>query len=164
MRQLLITALLLIVFSVNSEAQRYPLKKLYAYKQKVVGGKNDVIEKQRQSKTLYHIYLELQPGSSITISGLWINKQQYQFDTAVAVTPVAISSSLKMPGKNATIQLVSATASRVIKVQQLQPSLQNIKQPVSLKDFEVLIKYSSKGKIYYAGSRKCTTLQPVLMK
>jgi hypothetical protein len=157
-------ATMLTMITVNSVAQRYPLKGVHTYKQRIAGGRNEATDKPRQSKTVYHIYLEQQPGYSVTLSTLWINGQQYQFDTAVAVTPVTIESSLKIPGKNSSIPLVAETPNRVLKVQPLRPSEQNVKQPSHLKGYEVLMKYTSNGKIYYAGRKECKSLQPVLMQ
>ncbi|MBS4063519.1 MAG: hypothetical protein KGZ74_03120 [Chitinophagaceae bacterium] len=144
-------------------AQRYPLKAIHAFKQRVVEGKNDAYKKQRSQRTLYHIYLEQQPNTFITITSVWINGQQYSFDTASVVTPVMIEETLRLPSKKETTKLVAATSNKVVRLVQLKPMSTGRKQPSRFQYYELLIAYTVGNKTYYAGS-KFKELQPKLMR
>lgn len=152
-----------LMLGVAVTAQRYPLKAIHAYKQRVLEGKNDALKKQRKTKTLFHIYIEQQPLQLITITSLWINGQQYSFDTASVVTPVTFEETLSFPSKKTTTELVAASNNKVFRLQQLKPLTDGRAQPSHLKQYEVVIKYVSGNKTYYAGS-KLKELQPKVMK
>jgi hypothetical protein len=152
-----------LLLGVAVTGQRYPVKAIHAFKQRVVEGKNDAYKKQRSQRTLYHIYVEQQPNQPIIITSLWINGQQYSFDTASVVTPVMIEETLRLPSKKETTQLVAATSNKVVRLVQLKPLSAGRKQPSRYKQYEVLIAYTAGNKTYYAGS-KFKELQPKLMR
>lgn len=161
MRERIYIVIIMMLFVQLAFAQRYPLKTFYAFEQRVLEGKNDVLKKDRPKKTIYHIYAELQPLQSITISALWINGQQYEFDTAAVETPVRLEESLKFPGKNTLPELIAATKNTVIKVHALRPFTKGKKQPAHLKQYDLVMAYKSGNKTFYVG-RKFTVIQPKL--
>lgn len=163
MRLHLMPVVICLMLVIQATAQSYPVKATYAYKQKVAPGKNDAFKKQRTQQTQHFIYLELQPDQFISVASLWINGQQYTFDTASVVTPVLIDESIQFPGKRNTVELVPATSNKVLNIHSLQPIEKGRKQPSYLKKYEVLIGYISGNKTYYVGS-KLQELQPKLMK
>ena len=149
-----------------------PVKKVYAYKQASIPGiipsndENDIKDKnakpiEYQPPYNYWFYLSMAKSESITVSGLWIAGKQYEIKSeTIKELPVRkmLFNGLE---HNDTIIMVPATTTKVILI---YPS--GLKTDVSnnvlkiVKSNELVIRYSCKGKTYYATVDKITELAP----
>ena len=153
----------LLILAADGWAQDHPIKAIYAYKQRIVEGKNDAYKKQTVNRTRYHLYIEQRLNQPLAITTLWVNGQQYTFDTVSVKTPILFENIPVLRSNKNNVELVAATSNRVIQLILLQVIKNGKKQPLHLKHHEVLIACNTGTKLYYAGS-KLKELQPKLMK
>jgi hypothetical protein len=162
MKMMPVLFLCLIALVQKVTAQTYPVKKLYAYSQRITGGKSQMIGEPRRSSTIHHLYLEVYTGKQVTVTGLWITGKEFLFETTEAVSPVMMERSLQFRSKKDSVQLVPFTTNHLWQIKKLQPSTQLQKLPRHLNNYEVVIAYRYNNKTFYVGSKQSTVLQPVL--
>lgn len=135
------------------------MKALYAYKQELKSGVNDGNMKKRPVRFKYRIFLEKKNHEDVVARRMWINGKERLFDFAVINTPVQIEKPFMLKSKTFDT-LVHVTANEVVELSVKQEKENGIAMPVKLKNYELLIEYSSQGKKFYVGNLKMKTIAP----
>ena len=127
---------------------------------------NPINTSKASHPSTYYIYLSHAPGSTIKPSALWIKGQPYSFRMeAVTNTPV-VHETPNNPQEVTKNILVPQTGDTVMRLMISAP----INPPAALlpaetkmiTDSAVVVRYSWKGKIYYAGASTVKTLAPLM--
>jgi hypothetical protein len=159
-------------FSISQAQRKYPVAKVYAYKQESHSGMNrKVMDKdgkiiQGNNTTMhYFLYLETYPGKKMRLDQVWVNGQAYSFDTMLVSTPVTIDRSIKSVGPREADTLVPSTnrvvwSINIYTVQITTPTSRYIKQLVSAN--EVVFAYTYNRKKYYLAVKSTQQLIPDL--
>ncbi len=115
--------------------------------------------------TKYYIYLGHAPGSTIMPSALWIKGQPYTFTTeAIAKTPVvhATPNEPQEVRKDVLVPQTKDTVMRLLVSAPVNaPAALSAEEKKMVLDSAVLVRYSWKGKVYYAGAPAVKTLPPL---
>jgi hypothetical protein len=146
------------------------VKKVYAYKQasipgNIIGsGENDVEKKngtkQEQKQNFnYWFYLSIPEKEKVNITGLWIDGKQYDIKSeTINDLPVKkiVYTGLE---KNDTTIMVPVTTNKVLLVYpgSIKPGGAKLKLAAA---HELVIRYTWKGKVQYAWTRKIKELHP----
>lgn len=166
----LILAVCFVAVTAVSTAQ---VKKIFAYKQACIPGNiistedNDIKEKNGVNSTgptqnfNYWFYLSIPKKENVTITGLWINNHQYDIKSeTVSNLPVKkiIFTGLE---KNDTIIMVPATSNKILLIHPSGKKQSDSKYALNLsRQNELVVRYTWKGKIYYATVKKIKELSP----
>lgn len=158
---ILLTLLLQPVFS-------QPVIKLYGYSQETFYGmvpqrdipsENGETRPKKPNSTInYYLYVAVNASTKITPLKIFIKDQWYEARNSKQVkTPVFI----EMPFKKT---LVAATKMKVLQFQKADSA--TVSKPSStlkkmMKQSELILSYSWKGRIYYTTLKKITILEPV---
>ena len=160
----------LFIVSANSFAQ---VKKVYAYKQATIPGniiandENDIKENngkkqiERKQNFNYWFYLSIPKKEKVTITGLWIDNQQYEIkQDSITNLPVKkiIYTGLQ---KNDTIIMAPITSNKVILVYPGHEKMNDSKYALNLlRTSELVIRYTWKNKTYYTSIKNIKELIP----
>ena len=177
MKNILAPFLLTLFVLVSGFVQvKPPVKKVYAYKQASIPGivpvhteENKTKQKKTERKQEYNywFYMELPKSEKITITGLWISGIRYSLkEDAINDLPVKkiIFTGIE---KNDTTVMVPFTRNKIILVYPAGKMKEEKKGSAPVTDIartnELVISYTSKGKIYYASVKKIKELAPDVM-
>ena len=149
------------------------VKKVYAYKQASIPGniigpdETDIKEKnggkqaEKKQNFNYWFYLSIPKKEKVSITGLWIDHQQYEIKLeTVTDLPVKkiIYTGLE---KNDTIIMAPVSANKTILVYPASIKTNDSKYASNLgKTNELVIRYTWKGKTYYTTIKKIKELTP----
>ncbi|HET9745452.1 MAG TPA: hypothetical protein VFP97_07065 [Chitinophagaceae bacterium] len=167
-RKLLIFLVCQFTLCMISDAQ---VKKVYAYKQASIPGniigpreneneKRNAIKQREQKQSFnYWFYLSIPKKDKVNITGLWIDGKQHEIKSeTITDLPVKkiVYTGLE---KNDTTIMVPVTSNKVILVHPAGIKSAGIKLKRATTN-ELVIRYTWKGKIYYATTRKIKELTP----
>ena len=163
----------LICLSIISASSFAQVKKVYAYKQATVSGniiandENDIPgnngsrKVERKPNFNYWFYLSIPKKEKVTITGLWINNQQYEIkQDSITNLPVKkiIYTGLQ---KNDTIIMAPNTSNKILLVYPGAIKSNDLKYVLYVaKTNELVIRYIWKGKAYYTTIKKIKELTP----
>lgn len=166
----LILAVCFVAITAVSNAQ---VKKVFAYKQASIPGNiistddNDLKEKSEARSGTgsqnfnYWFYLSIPIKEKVSVTGLWINNHQYDIKSeTVNKLPVKkiIFTGLE---KNDTIIMVPATSNKILLIHPAAKKQGNSKNALNIaKQNELVIRYTWRGKMYYATVKKIKELAP----
>ena len=169
-KKLFILILCVLVLTIDSAAQ---VKNIYAYKQASIPGNiistedNDIKEKNDAKQTAqsqnfnYWFYISIPKKEKVTVTGLWINNQQYDIKSEIIGNlPVKkiIYTGLE---KNDTTIMVPATSNRIILIYPAAKKTGDSNYALNFTRLnELVIRYSWQGKIYYIKVKKIKELDP----
>jgi hypothetical protein len=151
MNVLLILVFLLTGTTGQEMAGRYPVKKLYAFRQSVSGGANMVVQRQQRPDQRYLLYLQPWPGKEINIINLWVEGTACSFNTQNVATPVVQRETVALGRKKGTRTLVPGNGAEVLEIVTGTATANGAAYPAQLKTFPVLLQYEFEGKTYYLG-------------
>ncbi|MBI2730724.1 MAG: hypothetical protein HYX40_08235 [Sphingobacteriales bacterium] len=174
MRQnpLFCVSVLLLLFQLNSAAQgKYPVAKMYAFKQKKISGINkkavDPDGKKvavKANSLQYLFYLECWPGKEIKVTAIWIKGIAYNTEAEKITAPVIAQKQIKTTSQPDT--LVPETSNNVISVEATTKKANTIS--VSGKQLsasnEILIVYEWGNKAYYLAVKSVKEIAPQINK
>ena len=150
MKVLLLAILFFTGTSGHQTAGRYPVKKIYAYRQSVSGGANNVISEPKKENQRYFLYVHPWSGREINIVQVWLEGEAFAFTTQNITTPVRQKESVSLGRKRNTRTLVPGNGSNVVQIQ-LGEATNGAVYPAHLKRFPVLLQYEWEGKTYFLG-------------
>ena len=169
-KKILIPFICLFAITISSCAQ---VKKVYAYKQASIPGilpasdENDIKENNSTKKTEwrpnynYWFYLSITKTEKITVTGLWIDGKQYDIRSeTITSLPVKkiVFTGLE---KNDTTTMVPVTGNKVILIYPAAEKPGDSKYALNFaRTNELVIRYTSKGKIHYTTVKKIKELDP----
>lgn len=148
-----------------------PVKKLHAFKQASIPGivprlpeNENKPKEERKPDYNYWFYLEVQKKKNIRITGLWINGVCFDIKTdSIQNLPVKKIIYTGATG-NDTLTLAPETRHRVILVYPAALANQSITVTKKTEELinrnELVIRYTCKGKIYYAKVKTIRLLAP----
>ena len=171
-----IPAIFLIILICGFTQKKPPVKKVYAYKQASIPGvllnpsdendikgKDGVKKPERKTNYNYWFYIEIPPAEKIKPTSLWINGKMYtlRYETVTRL-PV---KKIVFTGldKNDTTVMVPATKNKIILV---YPSAESESKVIPHQVFaparenELVIRYTSKNKVFYALVKSIKELNP----
>lgn len=157
----ILTGLLFISCTSFLHTGKYPVVKLYAYKQKISGGANFSSKEKSRSTLQHYVYLLVRNGRSITVEDVWIGGQSVSFKTEETKAPVTIENSIKLGNTPATETLVPETTHTVMQIvftNEAGAAVTN--SPSRYRNYPLLIKYIENGRTYYLGAKSWTVLNP----
>jgi hypothetical protein len=136
-------------------AQNVNSVRLYAYQQKVLPGKKSSTVKAKET---YHLYLSHSSRQIVTITGLWIKTNYYQFSTSViSKKPVVYNSG------SSKDTLVPFTKNRIIEIRKMK-----LREPAPrpgkelgklLAENEIVVSFMLHGKEYFTVAKTCIILE-----
>ena len=167
-KKLLILPVLLSALYAGTYAQ---VKLVNAYKQASIPGiiigseENDIVEKsgakkRDQKQTFnYWFYLSIPKKEKVTITGLWIDGKQYEIKSD-NITDLPVKKIIYTGvEKNDTIVMVPASSNNIILVYPGGIKSAGTKLKLAATN-ELVIRYTWKGNIRYASTRRIKMLAP----
>jgi hypothetical protein len=148
--KLLLIFLLLTGTAGPDQGGRYPVKKLYAFRQSVSGGTNALLKEQKGPAQRLLIYVKPWPGKEIRAVSLWIEGTARSFTTKVIPTPVVQKESVSLGRKKGNRTLVPGNGNEVLEIIE-GAAVSGTPYPSHLKVYPVLLQYEYAGKSYYLG-------------
>lgn len=131
-------------------AGRYPVKKLYAFRQTVSGGANTMMQEQKGTDQRYLLYILPWPGKEVKPVQLWMQGTAYSFRTQIIATPVVQKEVVSLGRKRGSRTLVPGSGTEVIQII-AGDAASGAAYPSHLKTYPVLLQYEFEGKTYYLG-------------
>jgi len=125
---------------------KYPVKKIYAYQQKIRTGVNTSRERTRKEDTRTMIFLEIWKERKIEVTHLWEYGKQSGFRTELTATPVNIE------GSGFTRTLVHSTSNEVLQIFHAEELSEKKTCPKAYRRYQVMIRYKEGNNIYYLGT------------
>ena len=163
---------LMVTHSIVFAQAKYPVAKVYAYKQEEYSGVNRRLSDQngkiiqgKNSSTNYFLYLEYYHNKNITIDNIWINGQAYEAASEKMNTPITITQSKKTAKKQTVDTLVPSTTREVINI---RPGLTKSSVVMSkytkrlVRTNELVFAYTYGNKKYYLAVKSIKQLAPDL--
>jgi hypothetical protein len=167
MKTLTFSGIILIIFS-GFTGQKKDI--LYAYEQKVIGGKSaytaDSLGNTKRAgnnaETKYYIYLQVGSEKDLKVTELWINGVSYHFTFSLAETPVIIKR--QFPGEKKSDTLVRKTVLKVFRILQKDAKPAEIANRKAVAKYRVIVYYSLNGKKRSLKAREIKPLPEVMMQ
>ncbi len=158
MKQHIFFLLFLMALPFKIDAQTNPVKKVYAYSQESLSGKRS--NHPVTPKISYRLFVIVNPKQKITVSGVWLKNNYYNFSAKNIPSKEVLNESSNFE-KQVLVTKTTNNVLELILTKQIDPAPRpNSKLGSLLQNNEVVITYVWKGKEFYAVLKKITILPP----